>query len=455
MVQPAAFRDNRARGLLLASAGAGVVVASLGVTVREPGLELRSPQRAVAPAGPLLRTVGVAAHPIALIDDAPTGRVFVFSRTTAESDTTSGESRITVLDAGSGRVVRAFSLGHRAFVPTTFGEPPAAVDPRTGRVFVPTSRQLGGDGVPEGPGTVTVLDGRSGALLRTLPVGHAPLAVALDGRTRRVFVYNNGYLPTPQSTTSADGGLSVLDADSGRQLARFRDEGGEPLVVDERTQRVFALGSSEVDVLDAATGRRRARVVLSPPDFGDTGYYMTVDERAGRVLVGLEDTLGAPSGRGLDATTGAVVYSLDTQQPQRFVGGPLAVDPRTGHTVWVGLQGTHVDSYDVSTTDTRTGRLVRAGPSAGLGGIGGASFTAAIATDPAHGRAVLVTVVATVTTGYNKDQVAVIDTGSGRFRRVMELGAGPPAIAVDERAGRVFVANGGANTVSVLDAARL
>ena len=451
MVQLAAFRDSGARRLLLASAGASVVAASLGVTVRGPGLGPRSPQRAVAPAGPLLRTVGVAAHPIALVDDAPTGRVFVFSRTTAESDTTSGESRITVLDAGSGRVVHIFSLGHRAFVPTTYGAPLAAVDPRTGRVFVPTSRQLGSDGVPEGPGTVTVLDGRSGALLRTLPVGHAPLAVALDGRTRRVFVDNNGYQPTPQSTTSADGGLSVLDADSGRQLARMPDEGGTTLVVDERTQRVFALGGSVVDILDAATGRRRARVVF-PPDLGETGYYMAVDERAGRVLVGLEDG-GLTNGLGLDATTGAVVYSLDTQQPQRFVGGPLAVDPHTGHTVWVGLQGTHTNFYDVSTTDTRTGRLVRAGPSAGLEGTNGVGFAAAIATDPAHGRAVLVTAV--TATGYNGDQVAVIDTGSGRFRRVMELGAGPPAIAVDERAGRVFVANGGANTVSVLDAARL
>jgi len=456
MLQLAAFRDNRVRRLPFASAGASVVAASLGVTVRGPGLglrlELRPPQRAVAPAGPLLRTVGVAAHPIALVDDAPTGRVFVFSRTAG--DTTSGESRITVLDAGSGRVVHVFSLGHRAFVPTTYGAPLAAVDPRTGRVFVPTSRQLGSDGVPEGPGTVTVLDGRSGALLRTLPVGHAPFAVALDGRTRRVFVSNYGYQPTPQSTTSADGGLSVLDADSGRQLARMPDEGGEPLVVDERTQRVFALGSSEVDVLDAATGRRRARVVLSPPEFGDSGYYMTVDERAGRVLVGLDNGFYSPNARGLDASTGAVVYSLGTAQ--RPVGGPLAVDPHTGHTVWVGVVVTNSSgsNTNIYLADTRTGRPVRGS----LTGSGDEvsrdqSFGVAIAADPAHGRAVLVTAV--TATGHNGDQVAVIDTGSGRFRRVMELGAGPPAIAVDERAGRVFVANAGANTVSVLDAARL
>ncbi len=455
MIQLAAFRDSGARRLLLASAGVGVAAASLGVTVRGPGPHSqprpRSPQRAAAPAGPLLRTVGVAAQPIALVDDAPTGRVFVFSRTPDEGDAARGESRITVLDAGSGRLVHIFSLGHRAFVPTTYGAPLAAVDPRTGRVFVPTSRQLGGDGSPEGPGTVTVLDGRSGALLRTLPVGHAPLAVALDGRTRRVFVLNNGYLPTTRSTTFVDAGLSVLDADSGHQLARVPDEGGTTLAVDERTQRVFALGGSEVDVLNALTGRRRARVVLSPPDFGETGYDMTVDERAGRVLVGLGDGLGATDGLGLDATTGAVVYSLDTQQ--RSVGGPLAVDPRAGHTVWVGLQGTHTDGFDVATTDTRTGRLVRAGPSESLGGTGGAGFTAAIATDPARGRAVLVIQVEPAT--YGGDQVEVGDTGSGRFRPAMELGAGPPAIAVDERAGRVFVANAGANTVSVLDAARL
>jgi YVTN family beta-propeller protein len=49
--------------------------------------------------------------------------------------------------------------------------------------------------------------------------------------------------------------------------------------------------------------------------------------------------------------------------------------------------------------------------------------------------------------------VSVIDAATGTVTGTIAVGAGPDAVAVDSAAGSVYVANGGAGTVSVIDAA--
>jgi YVTN family beta-propeller protein len=46
--------------------------------------------------------------------------------------------------------------------------------------------------MPMGSGSVSVLDARSGRLLRTIPVGVAPSAIAVDERAGRAFILNSG-----------------------------------------------------------------------------------------------------------------------------------------------------------------------------------------------------------------------------------------------------------------------
>jgi YVTN family beta-propeller protein len=74
------------------------------------------------------------------------------------------------------------------------------VDTRTHRVFV-VNGNFGGTG------TVSVLDARTGGLVRTVAVGHTPYAVAVDERAGHAFVTNNG-----------DDSVSVLDTHSGTVL---------------------------------------------------------------------------------------------------------------------------------------------------------------------------------------------------------------------------------------------
>lgn len=70
--------------------------------------------------------------------------------------------------------------------------------------------------------TVSVLDSHTGRVLRTVRVGDAPVALAVDTRRRQVFVVSAG-----------DGTLSVLEARTGRVLQTLRlDRGADALVAD-------------------------------------------------------------------------------------------------------------------------------------------------------------------------------------------------------------------------------
>lgn len=143
-------------------------------------------------------------------------------------------------------------------------------------------------------------------VLRTIPVGWGPRALALDRRTRHLFVLN-----------SADGTVTVVDTVSGRVLRTVAlHRRGDALAVDERSGRVFvansgtaaplpdwlastslpppmsppcapqiprylAPGTGSISVLDASSGRllRTIRTGANPSVLG-------VDERAGRLLAG-------------------------------------------------------------------------------------------------------------------------------------------------------------------------
>jgi YVTN family beta-propeller protein len=107
-----------------------------------------------------------------------------------------------------------------------------AVDTRTGRVFV----------VNTGDGTVSVLDARSGAFLRTVTIGPNPSAMAVDERTGRVFVTLAGPM-SPDGVFMSAGSVRVLDARSGSILHTVT-VGPDPraVAVDEASGRAFVVG---------------------------------------------------------------------------------------------------------------------------------------------------------------------------------------------------------------------
>lgn len=179
-----------------------------------------------AASGRLLATIKVGAGPQALLVDEYSGRVFVTNGdagTLSLLDARSGRviatlkqpsaepvavdaavgrvvslssPGLTMLDARSGAVVRATPLGG---IVLPYWSQNMAVDARTGRIYVVTTAAFDRN-MPTAPGSVYVFDGATGALLRRVPIGWNPGPIAVDALTGRAFVVDEGgpvTLPDP------------------------------------------------------------------------------------------------------------------------------------------------------------------------------------------------------------------------------------------------------------------
>ena len=162
----------------------------------------------------LIRTVTLGYTPVQVAVDRTTGRVFV---------TDSGPTRFVQKAAGSGRMGMFLPAGvgflhmldARTGAPLStvaLGIAPGAiaVDERHGRVFV--SHVGGHDGYGSmgttpiylqapvaGPGGVSMVDGATGQVLRTVTIGAEPMSMTLDDRSQRLFIGDAGdpYPPSP------------------------------------------------------------------------------------------------------------------------------------------------------------------------------------------------------------------------------------------------------------------
>jgi YVTN family beta-propeller protein len=285
-----------------------------------------------------------------------------------------GDNSLSVLDARAGAVLRT--------VPVGAAPAAVAVDELTRRVFVAEA----------GANSVRVLDARTGAAVRTVPVGAAPTAVAVDVPTARVFVANAG-----------DNSVSLLDAQSGTLLRTIRvgagPQGGPRAVaVSARAGRAFVASGDSLLLLDARSGALLRAVPTGIGTLAGNPVAVAVDERLSRVFVANVSLPDANSPWDnslvlLDARTGDVLGNLPLDAP------PVAV-----------------------AANARSQRvfLATAGPR-----------RSGWATDPGSMR--------------------VLDARTGAIRRTITLGRSPRAIALDTRTERAFVVAGGSNTVAILD----
>lgn len=148
--------------------------------------------------------------------DARRGRLFLSTPT-----------GITIRDSGSGAILHTVTLSR-------YSATPLAVDERTGRVLVAVIGAYDPSTYsPTGYGRVSVVDGRSGAVLYTVTVGPGPQAAAIDPATGHAFIVTSGgtapiaarwawlppwlrrwlpFLPAPgPSTRVVPAGVSVID----------------------------------------------------------------------------------------------------------------------------------------------------------------------------------------------------------------------------------------------------
>jgi DNA-binding beta-propeller fold protein YncE len=181
--------------------------------------------------GVLLRTLAPSAPPVAMAVDERRARLFIGTAVPAPGmGLPIGTAHVSVLDASRGTVITT--------VPLSVSASALAVDEASGNALVGT---MGGvDSQGHGmAGRVHVLDGRRGAVLRTVVVGQSPVVMAVDGRHGRIVV---GTRDTTAETPAPAGRVFVLDARSGRILhTLLRNAGPVALAMDERAGRAVVV----------------------------------------------------------------------------------------------------------------------------------------------------------------------------------------------------------------------
>src|SRR5207248_98149 len=169
----------------------------------------------------------LSAPPAAMAVDERRGRLFIGTAGPSPAmGLPGGPGHLSVLDASRGSVLTT--------VPLSASASAVAVDEAGGDALVGTMGGVDSRG-HDVAGRVRILDGRRGAVLRTVVVGQSPVAVAVDGRLGRIVV---GTRDTSADTPVPTGRVLVLDARSGRILRTLlRNVAPVALAVDERAGR--------------------------------------------------------------------------------------------------------------------------------------------------------------------------------------------------------------------------
>lgn len=259
--------------------------------------------------GAVVHTVDIGVHPTALAVDNHTGQLFVGASTPT----------LLALDARSGRVVyRALLVGAAQRI---------VVDERQGHAFIIMDRLVapGVTSITPSAAAVSMMDVRTGRVLRTVRVGRSPTAAAIDGRTGRLFVVN-----------ADDNTVSVLDTHSGYTVRTVRLGSpvncgpvvwngcptGVGLAVDAAAGRVIVVTAYDARawLLDGLTGRIVTAVALGGAPNKEWWGPDVIDEQSARAFI-----VGADRTRVLDIHNGHLLHTID------IGGDAVALDSQTGH----------------------------------------------------------------------------------------------------------------------------
>jgi YVTN family beta-propeller protein len=305
-------------------------------------------------------------------------------------------------------------------------------------VFVLNRGRLGRNGNPIGRGSVSVLDSSSGVLLRTVPVGVDPNAIVVDDARGVAFVVNGGRFNSSGFQTEA-GSVSVVDIRTAKVVRTVPlgvSAGGASL--DEPTGGLVVVNHGvpprpgSASILDArGTTLRTLRVGVYPA-------AVAVESRLHRAFV---VNLVSNTTDVIDVRRRRVVAVTRLGRSPGSAARVVA-SPRTARVFVLSFRpqvagGGGSPFGRVQMLDARTARVVRS--------VRLADPTA-LAID---NRAARVLVTGNTRRG---GRLTALTARSGGVIWSARVGRLPSAIAVDERAGRVYVASSGSRTITVLDA---
>lgn len=284
-----------------------------------------------------------------------------------------------------------------------------AVNSLTHKVYVPNSTD----------DTVTVIDGRSNAVIRTIKVGVWPADISINEATNRVYVANT----TSNSVFIIDGNTDVVIATvSGLETA--------PNNVGINTGRntYYVPAVNKIYVVNSATNK----VVQTITKMGN-GFYNPVPESAvvnsktGRFYATL---VGIKAIAEFDSATGTQTRLLEVGSHPRMCAYNLAND-----CVYLVTDDGRLTVIDSKTFTIIKNDVVR---------IWGASISSAVrvAVNPFTNR---------IYTGHTDGVVTVLDGKTNQPIATLERSPRCCGIAVDYKSGFVYVTSVEGNTVSVYE----
>jgi YVTN family beta-propeller protein len=306
-----------------------------------------------------------------------------------------------------------------------------AVDARAGRLLVTTSAHRF-----DIDSTVEVLDARTGRLVHSVDIGQddqwGNLVTPDETTAQSVIVTSPTTDPAFAQLIDTRTGLPVRAIDLGLGSSGITG----PFAVDERTGRAFTTGGQVVTVLDLRRGQVERTLPIGHASFGSNSAVVAPRLRSVYFL----STIGAGN------LTQVRIVDADRLQIRRMTRIALTKSPAwTRSTIAVDAArlrlfvlagsvpppaaplGFIAPPGTVSMLDARTGALLH---TAVVGRV-----PDDIVVDSKTGRAFVTTTV--------DNSVSILDTATGALRRTVQVGSKPTALAVDVRRGHVFVANTG------------
>ncbi len=316
-----------------------------------------------------------------------------------------------------------------------------AFDPVNGQVYV---------AYPEAS-VVTALNGTTGAVAATIPVGLDPTALAVMPGSGAVYVANGGSANLSVISPSTDTVTATIDVGHGPTALALDPQNAQVFVACTSASDVTIVDSGTLSVVGSVHLVGGADAIAYDADnemvyVGDYsgGYFVSVLNASNDSLAGTIPVHGNPWSLAVDPQTNEVYVPLNASRNQTAVLNgtteqvatqltvgdyprPLVFDPDNGD-VYIA----NIDSYNVSVVAGTTHRVVANVT------VGATPYALAVDT-----AADLVFVANAAS-----DNLSIINGSTNRLLASLPTGSEPAAVAFDPASDTVFVSNYGSSNVS-------
>ncbi len=297
-----------------------------------------------------------------------------------------------------------------------------AVNDLTNKIYV-TNRETG---------TVSVIDSNSGGSPKNIRVGEGPGFIAVDSSHNKIYVANE------DSNT-----VSVIDGNKDIEIGQISvGESPQYILVQEFTGKIYVAnsGNNTVSVIDTSTDKKQPHDIV----VGERPTYMAAHQFLGKIYV-------ANSGNN---TVSVINTTNDKKEPHDIPVGDapssIALD-NLDNKIYVANSGNNTVSVIDTSTDKKQPHDIVVGPSG--------YAPSSIAVDDAHQKIYVANTnqiggntanTVFVIDGKTDNKIKQISVGEFQYSQYEMPGLYVPA-DIAEGVGKIYVADGGGNTVSVIN----